>query len=172
MEGFLEPGCEAVRADAENAAIGLGAGEEIAFGVEAENFDVGLVAGVIEVAFALGSYGVNLAFVSGGDIESAIRAEGEVPNVFGFGFEEDAFLAGRGNFVDLAVGRGADVERALGIESDALREEIGGFEYGFGLSTSCRSETLLRGSRHRHIKRQKDRYGATRDRRRPRRRPG
>ena len=71
------------------------------------------VAGVKEFTPAVGGHGEKLSFVSCRDVERAIGAEGQVPNVFRLGIKENGLLPGGGNLVDLAVGRSADVKRAL-----------------------------------------------------------
>ncbi len=85
-------GCRTVNArNPENAAAGFGAGDEVSLGVESENANVSFVAGVKEFALAVGSDGENPPFIPGGDVEGAVRAEGEIPNVFRFGIEKTDF---------------------------------------------------------------------------------
>ena len=52
---------------------------------------MGFVAVVEEFALTVWRHGEDLAFVSGGDVENAVGAEHEVPDVFRFGIEEDGF---------------------------------------------------------------------------------
>src|SRR5229473_6549914 len=114
---------------AEDAAAGFRAGNQIAAAVEGEDADVSFVAGVEELAFAVGRNGEDLAFVAGGDEERAVGSKGEIPDIFCFGVKEYGFFASRGNLVDLAVGGGADIERALGVEGDGLSGKVRGVEH-------------------------------------------
>lgn len=111
--------------DAKDAAVGFGAGQKILVRVEREDTDVGLVTAVKEFAFAVGRDGEDQAFVAGGDVENAVGAKSDVPDVFCFGIEEDGFFAGGGDAIDLAVGRSGDVKSAFGVEGDSLGDEIG-----------------------------------------------
>ena len=86
------------------------------------------VAGVEKLAFAVGPDGEDLSFVTGGDIKSSVGRKSEVPDVFRFGFEENGFLAGSRDPVNLAVGRSADIQSAFGVKGDSLRGEIRGIE--------------------------------------------
>ncbi len=81
--------------NAKDAAARFGAGDEIAVAVEGEDADVGFVAGVKELAFAVGRNGEDLALVASGDVKGTVGSEGEIPDVFGFGVEEDGFFAGQ-----------------------------------------------------------------------------
>src|SRR4029077_20506556 len=65
----------------ENAAAGFGAGNEIGFIVERKHADVGFIAGVEKFALAVRTDGKDLAFVASGDVERAVRAEREIPDV-------------------------------------------------------------------------------------------
>jgi len=114
--------------DAKDAAAGFGAGDEISFCVKSQNANVRFVAGVEKLAFAVGPDGEDLSFVTGGDIKSSVGRKSEVPDVFRFGFEENGFLAGSRDPVNLAVGRSADIESAFGVKGDGLRGEIRGIE--------------------------------------------
>src|SRR5437773_2455656 len=114
--------------DAKDAAAGFGASDEISFCVKSQNANVRFVAGVEKLAFAVGPDGEDLSFVTGGDIKSSVGRKSEVPDVFRFGFEENGFLAGSRDPVNLAVGRSADIESAFGVKGDGLRGEIRGIE--------------------------------------------
>ena len=62
------------------------------------------LAGVEKLALAVGGYRKQLPFVPACDVERAVRAESQVPDVFRLGIEENGLLARGGNLVDLAVG--------------------------------------------------------------------
>ena len=91
---------------------------------------MGFVAGVEEFALSVGSDGENLAFVAGGDVENAVGAERDIPDIFCFGIEEDGFFARDGDAIDLAVRGSGNVESAFGVEGDRLGDKIGGFKNG------------------------------------------
>src|SRR5258708_13130819 len=102
--------------DAQNAAAGFGAGDEIALGVESQNANVRFVAGVKEFALAIGGDGEDLAFVTSGDVESSVGCECEVPDIFRLGIEENGFFAGSGDAVNLAISRSADLHTAFTVQ--------------------------------------------------------
>jgi hypothetical protein len=95
---------------------------------------VALVTLIKKLAVTVWRYGVDLAFVSGANEQSALRVQHERPDIFRFGIEEDGLLSFGRNFVDFAIGRCADVEIVVRIECDGLRGKFGSFEYrgGFG----------------------------------------
>jgi hypothetical protein len=130
--------------DAEDAAVGFGAGEKIVVRVERKNADVGFVAGIKEFAFTIGGDREDLAFVAGGDVKNAVGAESDVPDVFCFGIEEDRFFAGRGDAIDLPVGRSGDVQSAFGVESNRLGDEIGGVKDDGGFARPIEPENFCR----------------------------
>src|SRR4029077_14373415 len=101
-----------------------------------------LVAGVEEFAFAFGRDGEDLSFVTGGDIKSSVGRKSEVPDVFCFRIEENGFLAGGRNFVNIAVGRCADIKSAPGVKSDGLGREVCGIENHTGFAIRIEAEYL------------------------------
>ena len=64
----------------------------------------------------------DLALIAGADVERAIRRDGERPDVAGLGREVLGGLAVL-DAVDLAVGRSAGVDRAVGVHGDG--EDLG-----------------------------------------------
>src|SRR6266852_315564 len=101
---FVFAGIVFSTSDAKDAAAGLGSGDKIIVGVKSEHTDVRFVAGVEEFALAVRRNGEDLAFVAGGDVQRAIGCEGQIPNVFCFGVEEDVFFTGGRDAINLAVG--------------------------------------------------------------------
>src|SRR6266403_2105593 len=114
--------------DAQYAAAGFGAGDETSFCVEGQNSNVSFVAGVEEFTLAVGRDRKDLSFVTGGDVESAVGSEREIPNIFCFGIEENGLLSRSRDPVNLAVGRSADIKSAFGIEADGPK--IGSIRVG------------------------------------------
>src|SRR5215469_3363459 len=102
------------------------------------------IAVIEKLALALRRDRKNLALVSGGHIEGAIRAEGEIPDVLGLGIEENRFLARAGDPIYLAIGRGGYVERAFGVKSNRLRGEIVRFKNCRGLTAVVETKNLCR----------------------------
>jgi hypothetical protein len=85
---------------------------------------VSFVAGVEKFTLAIWRDGEDLSFVSGGDVESPVWPECQIPDVFCFGIEENGFFAGPRYAVNLAIGRSADIESAFGVEGDGLRIQV------------------------------------------------
>src|SRR5690348_6744547 len=115
--------------NAQNASAGFGASDEISVGIESENANVSFVAGIEDFALAVGRDSEDLSLVAGGNVKSAVRRKREIPDVFCLGVEENGFFAVRRDFVNLAVGRSANIQRAFRIEGNGLRGKIGGIEY-------------------------------------------
>ncbi len=89
--------------------------------VERELTNVRFIARVKEFALTIRRNGEDLPFIPGCDVKSSVRSESEIPDVFRFRIEEDRSFTRRGNAIDLAVGRGSDIERAPGVKGDCLR---------------------------------------------------
>ena len=86
---------------------------------------MGLVALEEKFAGAVGGDAVDFAFVAGGQVESPVRVQHDVPQVLGAGFEEDAGFARRGDLVHAAVGGGGEIEGGVaGIERQRVHLQL------------------------------------------------
>src|SRR5258708_4060473 len=102
------------------------------------------VAGVRKFTFAVMRNRKELSFVTCSDVESAIGRKREVPDVFGFGIEENGLLAGRRDTVDLAIGRSADVQNAFGVKGDGLGGEVGRIKNYVGFAARIETKDFRR----------------------------
>src|SRR5262249_34775548 len=128
----------------QHPAARLGSRDEISLTVEGQHAYVCFLAGLEKLALAVWGHLDNLSLVPSRDVQRAVRSKFEVPDVFGFGIEEDGLFPGRGNAVDLAIGRGADIERAFAVKGDGLRGKLARLKDGRGFSAGVELENLGR----------------------------
>src|SRR5262249_25552257 len=81
-------------AEAEHTAAWFGASDQICLAVKGQHANVGFIAGIEKFALAVGRYRENLSLVAGRDVQGAIGAEFDVPDIFGLRVEKDGFFAG------------------------------------------------------------------------------
>ena len=99
--------------DAQDATAGFGAGEKILAGIESQDADVCLVAGIEKFVFTVGGDSEDLSFIPGSDKERAIRGKSEIPNIFGLRIEEDRFFARGGEISFNALSADSLTRRVL-----------------------------------------------------------
>ena len=79
----------ALRRDAIDEAAAVGSGDDVLLIVDGDGADVGFVALEKDAALAAAIDTEDFTVVASGDVETALRVEFEVPDVLGFGFEEN-----------------------------------------------------------------------------------
>ena len=97
--------------DAIKDAVGFGAGQHAVLIIDGQSGDVRLPGLIPDFAVAGAIHAEDLALFAGADVEGAIGAHGQRPDVARFGREVFGGLAVL-DAVDLAIGRGAGVNRA------------------------------------------------------------
>src|SRR5215471_4770279 len=81
--------------NAEYAPARFGAGQEVASGIERQRANVGLFAGIKDLALAIRRDRENLSGIAGGYVHGSIFIHGKVPNVFGLRVVKNGGLAAR-----------------------------------------------------------------------------
>ena len=98
----------------------LGAGQQLAIGLERQGNDVRRLGLVEGHAFAVWSDLVDDTFFASARIEVARRIKRKAPDVFVIWVEERCALSGAVDFVNTAVGRRGRVQRSVGCESERM----------------------------------------------------
>ena len=101
-----------------------------------------LAALIEKLALAVRRDDEDFARVAGSHIERALRINGQRPDIFCLGLEEDALVAVGSHLIDLAVRRRSDVKIVRGIKCNRLRRELRGFEHGGWFARIVESQDL------------------------------
>src|SRR5262249_51419107 len=100
------------------------------------------IAVVEDFAFSVRRDGKDLTLIARSNVERSVGRESNVPDVLGFRIEKDRFLAARRNTVNLTVGRGADIQHALVVESDGLSRKFARLKYRGWLAAGVEFENF------------------------------
>ncbi len=130
MPGFNFAGLLSLNFDAQDQPAWIGADQQIPVRIEGKRSRMTLVAFVEDLSLSVARDGEDFALIACGDEQSATRIHGQGPDVFRLGLEEYALLSGRSHFVDLSIGRGANVKIVLRVEEDRLSGQFRRLKYG------------------------------------------